>query len=349
MAELSILELLVNNSLAEIFAKAQNRSGDKPSVIAFAEAQDERIIQAAQELLESKVALPVIIADDSSIDELKQKATAKIKQCSIADLPANGSSDALMVVNISDADNVETLQQIQREEKNNNHSNEPLSPITAAALLLANDKFDGMIAGATCPTAKVIKAGLKLVGLAPNIKTVSSCFLMLADNGPLIFADCAVVPQPNPQQLADIAVASADVYTKLFGAEAKVAFLSFSTKGSAKHSEVDKVQDALKLLADRKVSFAYDGELQFDAAIDEAVASNKAPDSAIAGKANVFIFPDLNSGNIGYKIAQRLGDIPAIGPIIMGLKRPLMDLSRGCSKQDIINLAAITSVLAKSQ
>ncbi len=331
----------MHSSLAAIFDKAK----ETPGIIALPESRDERVVQAAQELANSKLAFPVLIANSDTIDNLND--LDGFIQCSLDDLSSSSNAkNGGVIVNMDLADNSDKLQQLKQEHLNKN-LDEPLTPITVGAMLLSANLVDGMIAGATCPTATVIRAGIKLVGLAPQTKTVSSCFLMLADDEPLIFADCAIVPQPNPEQLADIAIASADIYQKLCGKSPKVAMLSFSTKGSAKHRDVDKVQKALSILGSRNPDFEYDGELQFDAAIDKAVAKSKAPSSSIAGSANVFIFPDLNSANIGYKIAQRLGGIPAIGPLIMGLKYPLMDLSRGCSSDDITTLGAITSVMTK--
>lgn len=332
-----------------------------PSVIVFPEVHDNRVVKAAMELASSNLATPVMLttaATSHHIGQAESRYTAEFRtefrKYSLNDLYSaaapsliNGAADTTPV--ILDVDENTNSLQMQEFIQKHKQTTEQLSPLAIAALLLADQKVDAVIAGAATATADVIRTGLKKVGLAPHTKTVSSCFLMLtADGEPLIFADCAIVPQPNPAQLADIAIASAAVYKKLCGAPAKVAMLSFSTKGSAQHSEVDKVQEAMRIIESRNPDFEYDGELQFDAAIDASVAATKTPNSKIAGKANVFIFPDLNSGNIGYKIAQRLGGVTAIGPLIMGLKYPLMDLSRGCSVDDIIAVAVITGIMAKS-
>lgn len=204
------------------------------------------------------------------------------------------------------------------------------------ALMVAAGDCDGMIAGATQPTAKTWLPALEI--LAPKSGIASSCFLMLHDK-PLIFADCALNVDPSAKELALIARSSAKT-AELLGIKPKVALLSFSTKGSAKHQKVAKVQQATRLLKNSK--FIVDGEMQFDAAFVPSVAKLKCSTSPIKGNANVFVFPDLDSGNIGYKIAQRLGNIQAIGPIVQGLKKPVNDLSRGCSVEDIVNLTAIT-------
>jgi len=190
---------------------------------------------------------------------------------------------------------------------------------------------------------------MQVIKTAPGIKTVSSTFVMetadgkFGDGGLILFSDCAVLPDPTDEQLADIAASTAATAKSVVGIEPRVAMLSFSTMGSAKHPLVDKVQSAVSILKERNVDFAFDGEMQADAAIVEAVGAKKAPDSKVAGKANVLVFPDLQSGNIGYKLVQRFAGAAAHGPIIQGLNKPVNDLSRGCSVSDISNLVAITA------
>lgn len=314
--------------------------------IVLPEAEDERVLKAAALVVTEKTANVVLIGNEETILADAEKCGADIS--------------GVEIVNPKKFDNVDKyIDELVELRKSKNLSREE-----ATELILNEPRFfgcmmvrlgdaDGLVAGSNSPTADVLKAAIQVIKTAPGINTVSSAFIMetadgkFGDNGLILFADCAVIPEPNAEQLADIAVATAATANSVVGLEPRVAMLSFSTKGSAKHPLVDKVQTACDILKARGVEFSFDGELQADAAIVESVGAKKAPDSKVAGKANVLIFPDLQSGNIGYKLVQRFAGADAHGPIVQGLNKPVNDLSRGCSVEDIANLVAITATQIK--
>ena len=309
--------------------------------IVLAEGEEKRVLDAAKVILDEKIAGLVLIGNK---DVIAQKAAFDVNQVTIVD-PASDNLDeyADLLYELRKAKGMEKEQAAQLVK----------NPLYLGVMLVKTGKADGMVAGSVNSTGDTLRPALQIIKTAPGIKTVSSCFIMAlpegskyGENGVMVFADCAVNIEPDAEQLASIAIASADTAKKIAGIDPKIAMLSFSTKGSAKHANVDKVVEATKIVNTIAPELQCDGELQLDAAIVESVAQLKAPGSKIAGHANVLIFPDLQSGNIGYKLVQRLAGAQAVGPICQGFNNRVNDLSRGCSSEDIVNVVAMTVLQA---
>ncbi len=329
----------------DLLEEIREKAKKNPKRIVLPEGEEERTIKAAAEILKEGIAEIILLGEEIKIKDKAQSLKVDIGKTRIIEPEKSEQLE----------DYADTYYELRKEKGIS--KDEALSimkgPLFYGAMMVKKGEADGSVSGAIHTTAETIRPALQIIKTAPGVKKVSSSFLMIlknkefGENGALIFADCAILPNPNEEELADIAMASAKTAKDLMGCEPRVAMLSFSTKGSAKHKLVDKVVKATEIVKEKAPGLFVDGELQADAALIPEVASQKALKSPIAGKANVLIFPDLNSSNIGYKLVQRLAGTQAIGPILQGLARPVNDLSRGCSVEDIINLVAITSLQAQ--
>lgn len=305
--------------------------------IVLPDALDERTLKAGRIIVDEKIADITLIGDEEKIRSLAEKVNVNLSGIRIVDpLRSEKLSDFAHIFY-----NLRKNKGISFEEAKETMK----KPLFFGAMMVREGMADGSVAGSISTTADVLRAGIQVVGLMGGISIVSSFFLIVFPNKVYSFADCAVVPNPTAEQLADIAISTAINYKKLTGEEPIVAMLSFSTKGSAQHEMVDKVVQATRIARQKRPDLIIDGELQLDAAIVPEVARRKAPDSPVQGNANVLIFPNLDAGNIGYKMAQRMAGAEAIGPIVQGLKKPCFDLSRGCSVDDIVNVVAINCLM----
>lgn len=326
--------------MSDLLTSVREKAKKLKKTIVLAEGEEPRIITAAVKANLEGIANIILIGDPEVI----------------AKNAPHANLDGIKIIDIKSVDTEPYAQLLYELRKEKGMDIEKArktvkDPLYFGVLMVKRGEADGMVAGSINATGDVLRPALQIIKTAKGIKTVSSCFIMVldknskyGDHGVMVFGDCAVNPNPNPQQLADIAVASASTAKAIAGINPKVALLSFSTKGSAKHELVDKVTAALEILKTEHPDLNVDGELQADAALVPTVADLKAPGSAVAGKANVLVFPDLQAGNIGYKLVQRLAGAEAIGPICQGFNMPVNDLSRGCSSEDVVNVIAMTSL-----
>ena len=328
-----------------LLAEIKEKAAKKGKTIVLPEGMEERTLQAIKEIVKQKIANPILLGNESKIKGLASKIGADISGAQIID-PVNSEFfdefvQAFYEMRKSKGVDLDKAKATM------------LDPLYFASMMVKMGKADGEVAGAENTTGNVLRPALQIIKTAPGMSAVSGAFIMIVpnsdfgDKGIFVFADCAVTPVPTAEQMAEFAMASAETAVALCGMkDPKVGMLSFSTKGSADHETVDKVVAATTIAKERFPSLKVDGEFQADAAIVPSVGKSKAPGSLVAGDCNILVFPDLQAGNIGYKLVQRLAKAEAIGPILQGMAKPVNDLSRGCNVEDIINVVAMTAVKA---
>ncbi len=321
------------------------RAKENIKTIVLAEGEEIRTIKAAAIVKAEGYAKNILLGNPEKISKMAADAGVDIEGVEIID-PSEGNEEfAELFAELRKKKGV-TIEQARETVKD---------PLYYGVMMVKTGKVDGMVAGAVNSSANVIRPSLQILKTAPNTKIVSAFFIMnvpdcdMGENGTFVFADCGLNQQPTAEELSEIAISSAASFKSLVGAEPKVAMLSYSTYGSAKHDDVTKVTTATQLVKEKAPDIMVDGELQLDAAIVASVGAQKAPASPVAGKANVLVFPDLDAGNIGYKLVQRLAKAEAYGPILQGVAAPVNDLSRGCTAEDIAGVVAITSVQAANK
>ena len=330
-----------------IVAKMAQKVKQNLKTIVLPETEDVRVLKAASIILKEEIAKIILIGDENEIKALCQKENI--------DMPF---SKVEIINNLTSSKNEEYANLLYELRKNKGMTidiaKETIKDkVYFATLMVKANDADGLVSGAIHSTSDTLRPALQVIKAAEGIKNVSSFFLMetpkkqFGDEGVMLFSDCGLIEFPTIDQLVDITIESAQSYRLLTGEEPRVALLSYSTKGSAKNEAIDKLVEVLRILKEKNVDFDVDGEFQLDAAIIPEVAKLKAPDSKVAGKANVLIFPNLEAGNIGYKMAQRFGDALALGPVTQGLKKPVNDLSRGSSVDDIVGTIIVTCIQAK--
>ncbi|MED0666051.1 phosphate acetyltransferase [Bacillus badius] len=319
--------------MSDLFTALKNKLSGQQVKIVFPEGLDERILAAAGRLAQEKLLTPVIIGHHEEVYQKASQLQVELEGAEIVDPASDGRLDELVQSFVERRKGKATEEEARNILMDENYF---------GTMLVYKGYAEGLVSGAAHSTADTVRPALQIIKTKQGVQKTSGVFIMVRGEEKYVFADCAINIAPDSNDLAEIAIESAKT-AEMFDIEPRIAMLSFSTKGSAKSPETEKVAEALRIAKERAPGLAIDGEFQFDAAFVPAVAKKKAPDSIIQGDANVFIFPGLEAGNIGYKIAQRLGNFEAVGPILQGLNAPVNDLSRGCSEEDVYKLALITA------
>lgn len=322
--------------MSNLFEEVKSQVSGKNKSIVFPEGLDERIITAASRLGKEGIIQPILIGSPDQVQKKADELSVDLEGITVLDPNSYEKFEEMVQQFVERRKGKATEEDARKMLLDENYF---------GTMLIYMNEADGLVSGAAHSTADTVRPALQIIKTKEGVKRTSGVFIMVREDEKYVFADCAINIAPDSEALAEIAVESA-VTAKLFGVDPKVAMLSFSTKGSAKSPETEKVVEALQLAKEKDPSLVIDGEFQFDAAFVPSVAEKKAPDAVIKGDANVFVFPSLEAGNIGYKIAQRLGGFEAVGPILQGLNKPVNDLSRGCSAEDVYNLALITAAQA---
>lgn len=325
--------------MSDLFTVLKEKVTGQNLRIVFPEGQDERILAAAGRLAAEKIITPILIGNIAEIEAKAKDMDISLESAEIYDPNNFLMMDELVAAFVERRKGKATEEDARRILLGENYF---------GTMLVYANKADGLVSGAAHSTADTVRPALQIIKTKEGVRKTSGVFIMVRDGEKYVFADCAINISPDSQDLAEIAIESSKT-ARMFDIEPRVAMLSFSTKGSAKSPETEKVAAALEAAKVRDPLLIIDGEFQFDAAFVPSVAEKKAPDSPIQGDANVFVFPSLEAGNIGYKIAQRLGNFEAVGPILQGLNRPVNDLSRGCNEEDVYKLALITAAQALHQ
>ncbi|NBB95195.1 MAG: phosphate acetyltransferase [Planctomycetes bacterium] len=329
-----------------VIERMTQRAKELDKHIVLPESDDPRVLQAAEQIVKENYARVTLLGNPDRIAIKVGECGADINDCTIINHFNDEQRDAY----------VETLYEKRKAKGMERHQVKKLlqNPVYYGGMMVGDGRADGMVCGSLCPTADTVRSAIYGVGLAEDNKTVSSCSIMCTIvesagvDGAMIFADTGVVPEPTVEQLADIGIAAAVACKSLLAVEPHVAMISFSTKGSASSPAVEKVIAATKIINERRPQLKADGEMQVDAALIPEIGRRKCPDSPVAGKANTLVFPDLSCGNSAYKLLERLGKATALGPLLLGLAKPINDLSRGCSVEDIVLISAITTVQSEA-